>query len=74
MSTRIVFRDGLSLATLPASTVRAVVDQAVLLDKLAALKREWSEATGGELHQVQVNLKLLFEDFERIITEVDHAA
>lgn len=67
MTTRIVLKEGLTLGTLPKAEVRTLVDQAQLLDRLYSMKSQWSEAVGGDLRRVEVNLKLLFEDFERII-------
>lgn len=66
MSTIVLF-EGLTMETLPESTVRVVINQDMLLSKLGELKRQWYEATGGDMDKVELNLRLLFLDIENVI-------
>lgn len=67
MSTQIVLRDGLSLATLPVATVRTVIDQAVILRLLSDMRDQWRQATGGKMERVTVNMSMLFDDLENLV-------
>lgn len=42
-------------------------DIITLLQALANMKAEWTEATGGKMKTVKVNLDLLFDDLETLI-------
>lgn len=70
MGTQIVLRQGLSWEALPAGSVRVVVNQAELLNRLAELRDQWEEATDGEMENATVNLRFLFNDLASMIMGV----
>lgn len=62
-----VYRGG-DLPPGPRTITRKMVHQEFLLDALAKMRADWSTATGSNLESVTVNLELLFDDLESLIT------
>lgn len=48
-------------------SVKVMFDQEELAGRLAALRAQWEEATGGEMQRVTVDLGLLFDDLRQLI-------
>lgn len=70
---QIVLHKGLTWDTIPTATVKRMVDRDQLLERVAAMRAEWIEAA-GQLDNVEVNLSMLFDDFEAIIKGDNHNA
>lgn len=64
---QIVLRHGLDWNNLPVGQVKVMVSQDDLVERLARLRAEWTDATGGRLESVRVDLSSIFDDFEAII-------
>lgn len=64
---KIVFRDGLSWGNLPQARRVQLADLTDVETALDQLRGEWSEATGGDLSSVTVDLGALFGDLHSIL-------
>jgi len=65
---QIVFNPGITWQTLPQVQVSRLIEQAWLRERLADLRAEWVEAAGDDLSQVTLDLGMLFDDIERLIS------
>jgi len=64
----IVFKQGYTWTSLPPTTIKRMVDVDQVRARFAVLREEWTEATGGELESVTVNLESLFNDLDNVLS------
>lgn len=62
----ISFRNGMTWDTIPQATTRQLVDPKELQQRLSELRDQWSEAAGGDLSSVTLDLGMLFDDLANI--------
>lgn len=62
LGNNISLRSGLSLDHLPPTKVTKLIDVDELKAGIEGFRGMWKEATGGDLHQVTLDLGLLFDD------------
>jgi hypothetical protein len=67
----IVFKPGCGFTQFPPVTLVHSINVAILRIQIADLQHEWEEATGGKLDQVTINLSLLFDDINLIISKLE---
>ncbi len=55
------------LQGLPMAKVKRMVSTDDLAERLADMRAQWNEATGGEMDRVTVNLSALFDDVAALL-------
>jgi hypothetical protein len=68
----ISFRPGFTLENLPKATTRQLIDRQELVSRIAEMRSQWADATGGDLARVTLDLGLLFDDLVNLVGGYDH--
>lgn len=56
------------LQSLPPARVKRMIAADDLAARLAELRAEWETVTGGKLDAVTINLRMLFDDLQELIS------
>jgi hypothetical protein len=56
------------LQNLPPARVKRMIAADDLAARLAELRAQWESATGGKLDAVTINLRMLFDDLQELIS------